>query len=200
MHRCGAIQSSLILTSSNIFTNIATPSVQPISTRDIGTEMTPIPSQDPSRTCTPLGSITPTRSPNSSIPSTPFGEKADTNTTNTMQPQPCLKRKGSIKELSENDLQIRTRMEIAALGVQLGKMRIASWASKGGTEIESSNISPKNKNEIEDAMKRDYETCAVAWQEAENSRHDARYYLIRSCTFSDGTRYKFCTCIDTVIL
>ncbi|KAJ3698579.1 hypothetical protein LUZ61_002284 [Rhynchospora tenuis] len=152
-----------------------TPSVPQISTRDIGTEMTPIPSQDPSMTCTPLGSITPTRSPNASIPSTPFGEKAEAHTANTIEPQPCLKRKGSIKELSDNELKIRTRKEIAALGVQLGKMRIVSWASKGDMDIESSNISPKNKNGSEDAMKRDYETRAVAWQEAENSRHDARF-------------------------
>lgn len=173
----------MILTSSSIFTNLATPSVQPISTRDIGTEMTPIPSQDPSRTCTPLDSITPTRSPNSSIPSTPYGEKVDTNTANTIDPQPCLKRKGSIRELSENELKIRTRKEIAALGVQLGKMKIASWASKGEMEMESSNISPKNKNESEDAMKRDYETHAAAWQDAENSRHDARYSFIQTVNF-----------------
>lgn len=173
----------MILTSSSIFTNLATPSVQPISTRDIGTEMTPIPSQDPSRTCTPLGSITPTRSPNSSIPSTPYGEKVDANTANTIDPQPCLKRKGSIRELSENELKIKTRKEIAALGVQLGKMKIASWASKGEMEMESSNISHKNKNESEDAMKRDYETHAAAWQEAENSRHDARYSFIQTVNF-----------------
>jgi hypothetical protein len=90
-------------------------------------------------------------------------------------------------------LKIRTRMEIAALGVQLGKMGIASWASKGGMEMESSNISPENKNETEDATKRDYETRAVTWQEAENSRHDARYLMIQSCEFSDGSQYKFCT-------
>ncbi|KAF3325692.1 hypothetical protein FCM35_KLT08772 [Carex littledalei] len=173
--RVEAGQKELGTTTVPIDDPKATPSVQPISTRDIGTEMTPIPSQDPSRTCTPLGSITPTRSPNSSIPSTPYGEKVDTNTANTIDPQPCLKRKGSIRELSENELKIRTRKEIAALGVQLGKMKIASWASKGEMEMESSNISPKNKNESEDAMKRDYETHAAAWQEAENSRHDARF-------------------------
>ncbi|KAG9158024.1 hypothetical protein Leryth_000190 [Lithospermum erythrorhizon] len=45
--------------------------IRAVSMRDMGTEMTPIPSQEPSRTASPLGSTTPMRSPTSSIPSTP---------------------------------------------------------------------------------------------------------------------------------
>ncbi|KAE8674209.1 hypothetical protein F3Y22_tig00111769pilonHSYRG00590 [Hibiscus syriacus] len=40
----------------------------------------------------------------------------------------------SNKELSEQDMKLKTRREIVALGVQLGKMNIVDWASKDEKE------------------------------------------------------------------
>lgn len=45
-----------------------------VSMRDVGTEMTPLPSQDPSRTGTPVGATTPIHTPLSSIPASPKKE------------------------------------------------------------------------------------------------------------------------------
>ncbi|KAJ3693575.1 hypothetical protein LUZ60_009055 [Juncus effusus] len=164
-------------TNNTILQSKASQSVPTISTRDFGTEMTPIPSQDPSRTCTPLDSITPIQiSPNSSIPSTPFGEKVE-NLNPNLNPNSNLKRLGSMKELSDRELKIETRKEIAALGVQLGKIKIATWASKEEVEIGSNNLNNFEMDEIknEEERKRDYVARAVAWQEAENLRHNARF-------------------------
>lgn len=95
--------------------------------RDMETEMTPVASQEPSRTATPVGATTPLCSPTSSIPSTP----------EEVNLLPCLSRtplmmnrrfeqkKKKKKELSEEELKLKTRREIVALGVQLGKMNIA---------------------------------------------------------------------------
>ena len=51
--------------------NTAIPRIRSVAMRDMGTEMTPMTSQEPSRTATSVGSITPIRSPTSSLPSTP---------------------------------------------------------------------------------------------------------------------------------
>ncbi|KAG0493729.1 hypothetical protein HPP92_004723 [Vanilla planifolia] len=104
--------------------------VKSVSMRDMGTEMTPIASQDPSRTGTPVGATTPARTPTPSRPSTP------TRAAPSMSPIesaiPC-----GDNELSEKELKIRTKREIMVLGTQLGKMNIAAWASKEEAEIAS---------------------------------------------------------------
>lgn len=66
--------------------------------------MTPIGSQEQSRSGTPAGANTPSLSPLCSVPASPSA--------------------------SERQLQVRTSREIAALGLQLGKMSITSCASK----------------------------------------------------------------------
>lgn len=147
------------------------PAIREISMRDMGTEMTPVTSQEPSRTATPNGSLTPFRSPTSSIPSTPrTGEPTTT-------PLDCtadsnvhhLTEKGD-RELSEHELKLKTRKEIVALGVQLGKVNIAAWASKD--EKDNSSLPIADSEELE---RIEFEKRAAAWEEAEKSKHAARY-------------------------
>lgn len=142
--------------------------------RDMGTEMTPATSQEPSRTATPVGATTPLCSPTSSIPSTSQrGAPAPTtveNTTNEESQNPMENRK---KELSEDELKLKTRREIVALGVQLGKMNIAEWASKDGQKKKShaETIAIGELERIE------FEKHAAAWEEAEKSKYMARLLL-----------------------
>ncbi|EOY27589.1 PREDICTED: titin homolog isoform X2 [Theobroma cacao] len=149
------------------------PAIRSVSMRDMGTEMTPVTSQEPSRTATPAGATTPLRSPTSSIPSTPRrGEPTSTpldHTTDDESQRPTNNRK---KELSEQELKLKTRREIVALGVQLGKMNIAAWASKDEKENNTSSVETSNTEEPEQI---EYEKRAAAWEEAEKSRHTARY-------------------------
>ncbi|KAJ1272833.1 hypothetical protein BS78_06G232400 [Paspalum vaginatum] len=148
--------------------------VQSVSVRDVGTEMTPIPSQDPSRTGTPLGSMTPTRSPNCSIPSTPVGGRslASPGEENT-DDGPYFNRKGGTQanQLSDTEMRLKTRQEIAALGIQLGKMNIASWASKEELELVSAVPSIADL----ERMKKEYAARAASYEEAENTKHTARF-------------------------
>lgn len=142
--------------------------------RDMGTEMTPIPSQDPSRTATPVGATTPLRSPTSSLPSTPrrAGAPAPTPAEHMTDDE---SRDYRNRELSEEELKLKTRKEIVALGVQLGKMNIAAWASKD--EKEKSAQSGET-HDLEDHERIEYERRAAAWEEAEKSKHAARFVLL----------------------
>ncbi|XP_012446757.1 uncharacterized protein LOC105770207 [Gossypium raimondii] len=148
------------------------PAVRSVCMRDMGTEMTPVASQEPSRTATPVGATTPLRSPTSSIPSTPRGGALsmplDYNIDDESQHCP----ESGKKELSEREAKLKTRKEIVALGVQLGKMNIAAWASKDEKEA---NASSGDTTRMEELERIDYEKRAAAWQEAEKSKHTARY-------------------------
>lgn len=152
------------------FLHLGTPAIRAISMRDMGTEMTPIASQEPSRTATPNGSSTPLRSPTSSIPSTPrTGEPTTTPAERTDDNNARhLSGKGD-KELSEQEMKLKTRREIVALGVQLGKMNIAAWASKDDKNNSSLPADPAELERVE------YEKRAAAWEEAEKSKHAARF-------------------------
>ncbi|XP_068655017.1 uncharacterized protein [Aristolochia californica] len=147
------------------------PAVKSISMRDAGTEMTPMTSQEPSRTGTPVGSISPLRSPTSSMPSTPRTGKPKPSpaefTTETSTEE------NKSYEMSEKELQIKTRKEIVALGLQLGKTNIATWASKVQNQ-NSVKASPESRDP-EQVVKLEYENRAAAWEEAEKSKHTARY-------------------------
>ncbi|KAL4563444.1 hypothetical protein LXL04_027486 [Taraxacum kok-saghyz] len=136
--------------------------VRSVSMRDIGTEMTPIPSQEPSMTSTPVGATTPLRSPNSSIPSTPR-RAGPPNSTPVDHDES--------RELTEQEVKLRTRKEILQLGVQLGKMNIAAWASKEDLEKQ------EGKTVIlkEEELRVEFEKRAVAWEDAEKSKHNARF-------------------------
>ncbi|KAE9601087.1 putative remorin [Lupinus albus] len=146
------------------------PGIRSVAMRDMGTEMTPVPSQEPSRTATPGGSATPLRSPTSSLPSTPRrGAPAPTPSDNTANEDSQF---GNKKQLSEEEMLQKTRREIAALGVQLGKMNIAAWASKD--EPEKRKSSPRDAN-TKEQERIEFEKRAALWEEAEKSRHTARF-------------------------
>ncbi|KAI4996921.1 hypothetical protein ZWY2020_052263 [Hordeum vulgare] len=102
-------------------------------------EMTPIASQEQSRSGTPTGAVTPSLSPLCSVPASPSA--------------------------SEQELQLRTRREIAVLGLQLGKMSIASWASK---EDRFRNSPEKSAGEEDRAKKAEYQSKELRIQEWEN--------------------------------
>lgn len=138
-----------------------------VSMRDMGTEMTPIASQEPSRTGTPVRATTPMRSPTSSRPSTP-GRTAPTSSLN-----PPTDHLDSNNDLSEKELQMKTRREIMVLGTQLGKMNIAAWASK---EEEDKDASTSLKTLAPDQpAKSVIEIRAAAWEEAEKAKYMARF-------------------------
>ncbi|KAI3857424.1 hypothetical protein MKX03_024442 [Papaver bracteatum] len=147
--------------------------IRSVSMRDMGTEMTPVPSQEPSRTGTPVGATTPLRSPTSSMPSTPRrGEPTSTPGEATSDDESNPRKQSTHKNLSERELHLKTRKEIVALGVQLGKMNIAAWASK---EEKEKSASSKEQIEREEHERIEFENRAAAWEEAEKSKHAARY-------------------------
>jgi hypothetical protein len=140
--------------------------------RDMGTEMTPAASQEPSRTATPVGATTPLRSPTSSIPSTPRrGAPASTPVENTTDDESQIRTEKGKKELSEEELKLKTRREIVALGVQLGKMNIAAWASND----EHDKKKPCGETNMEEHEQFEFEKRAAAWEEVEKSKHMARF-------------------------
>ncbi|XP_015877678.3 uncharacterized protein LOC107414091 [Ziziphus jujuba] len=148
------------------------PAIRSVSMRDMGTEMTPVTSQEPSRTATPIESSTPLRSPISSIPSTPRrGAPASTPMDHTTDEESQHANRNR-KELSEEETKLKTRREIVALGVQLGKMNIAAWASKAEQEKERSSPETNDAAQLERA---EFEKRAASWEEAEKSKHLARY-------------------------
>nr|XP_043626237.1 uncharacterized protein LOC122597734 isoform X2 [Erigeron canadensis] len=140
-----------------------------VSMRDMGTEMTPIASQEPSRTGTPIRATTPSRSPSSSRPTTPERTGPVSSTTNLSN----QRMETGNKELSEKELQIKTRREIKALGTQLGKKNIAAWAS---TEEEDKGASSSGKDSgAEERGKSAIEMRAAAWEDAEKAKYMARF-------------------------
>ncbi|XP_043718161.1 uncharacterized protein LOC122666113 isoform X2 [Telopea speciosissima] len=160
--------SSVSVHSATTF--IALPStVRSVSMRDMGTEMTPIASQEPSRTGTPVRATTPMRSPSSSRPSTPGRAAPASSPVETVDCPLDLNK----EELSEKELQMKTRREIMLLGTQLGKTNIAAWASK---DDEDKDASTSLKTvPVDQQAKSIIETRAAAWEEAEKAKYMARY-------------------------
>ncbi|CAB4306901.1 unnamed protein product [Prunus armeniaca] len=154
---------------STVENNTGTAAIRSVSMRDMGTEMTPIPSQEPSRTATPEGATTPLRSPTSSIPSTPRSVAPAPTPNTDGEAQPRVE--NNKKQLSEEELKLKTRREIVELGVQLGKMNIAAWASKDEQEKKSA----AEKIDMAELERVEFEKRAAAWEEVEKSRHTARY-------------------------
>ena len=103
--------------------------------RDMGTEMTHIVSQEPSRTGTPVRATRPTRSPTSSQPSTPGAAPASF---------PICPSNDNLdtrtNELSDQEWQLKTRRQIMVLGTKFGKMNVAAWASKDGEDRNASSL------------------------------------------------------------
>ncbi|KAF1001832.1 hypothetical protein AG4045_013873 [Apium graveolens] len=151
----------------------SSPSMRSVSMRDIGTEMTPIPSQEPSRTATPVGATTPLRSPAvsslSSTPRVPSTSRPAEYSTDFDLKSPA--EPGS-REWSTQELRIKTRKEIVALGVQLGKTKIAAWASRGEKD---KNASAAKHSKVEELRKIEFQKRAAAWEEVEKSKRAARF-------------------------
>ncbi|KAM7500541.1 hypothetical protein LguiA_024955 [Lonicera macranthoides] len=167
------------------------PGIRAVSMRDMGTEMTPIPSQEPSRTSTPIGATTPLRSPTSSIPSTPRrGPPTSTPTdhNNTDDGELRNPNENGKKELTDQDLKDKTRREIVALGVQLGKMNIAAWASKDDQDMNGSGV--ETIDDVEEFRRIEFKREEIkiqAWEsqqkaklEAETRRIEAQVEQIRA--------------------
>ncbi|XP_021713813.1 caldesmon-like isoform X1 [Chenopodium quinoa] len=139
-----------------------------VSMRDMGTEMTPIASQEPSRTGTPVKVKSPMHSPTSSRSSTP--KRANLSAAQTSMINGSLNQQR--KELSEKEMQMKTRKEIMELGMQLGKVNIAAWAGKDDEETSSS----ANTMAGGQASKSVVEARAEAWEEAEKAKYTARLF------------------------
>jgi Remorin, C-terminal region len=120
--------------------------------RDMGTEMTPIASEEPSRTTTPVRANTPDRNSSSRTP-TPSRDAAT----------PAV-------SASELESQVKTRREIMELSEQLGKTNIAAWASKAVRVREDDNQIPDQLSKIK------LESRAADWEETQKSKYLDRYY------------------------
>ena len=69
-------------------------------------------------------------------------------------------------------MKLKTRREILALGMQLGKSNIAAWASKDEKEKNRQNVETADK----EALKRaEFEKRAAVWEEVKKSKHMARF-------------------------
>uniref|UniRef100_A0ACD5TT84 Uncharacterized protein n=1 Tax=Avena sativa TaxID=4498 RepID=A0ACD5TT84_AVESA len=130
--------------------------VRSVSMRDMGTEMTPIASQEPSRTGTPIIASSPTSS------RTPTPQRSSEFGVGTVD--------SSNMGMSEEELQLNTRKEIMDLGERLGKTTIAAWASK--EERATANFA---NVPVDEAVEIDRETRAADWQEAEKAKYLARF-------------------------
>lgn len=161
--------SSICMHSATTF--VPPPSTaRSVSMRDMGTEMTPIASQEPSRNGTPVRATTPLRSPTSSP-----GRGAP-NSSSTNPPDRHLD--PNKKDLSEKEMQMKTRREIMLLGTQLGKMNIAAWASKEDEDKDASSslkTIPSGQQQQQQPAKSVVETRAAAWEEAEKAKYLARF-------------------------
>jgi hypothetical protein len=135
--------------------------VRSVSMRDMGTEMTPIASQEPSRTGTPVRAT----SPNCSRPTTPRRTLGPNAIGTVISHGEC-----SNAELSEQELQTKTRREIMLLGTQLGKTNIAAWASK---KEKDASLSLKTVP-MDQSTQNITEVRATAWEEAEKAKYLAR--------------------------
>ncbi|KAM3296761.1 hypothetical protein ACQJBY_038885 [Aegilops geniculata] len=140
------------------------PTVRSVSMRDMGTEMTPIASQEPSRTGTPVRAT----SPDCSRPTTPRRTLGINAVGAAINRGEC-----SNADLSEEELQMKTRREIMLLGTQLGKTSIAAWASKKEEEKDAS-LSLKTVSSDQSAQNAT-EVRAAAWEEAEKAKYLARF-------------------------
>ncbi|XP_074274326.1 uncharacterized protein LOC141598553 [Silene latifolia] len=131
--------------------NSAGLAVRSVCVRDMGTEMTPIASLEPSRTATPIRATTPAnRSPISSAGSTPLR---------------CQHGTGQNTENYHTGLQsVETRNHVSPLGRQNVANRVSSGEEE---EAKVTGLELKKHNPLE--------TRALAWDEAERAKYMARY-------------------------
>ncbi|KAL8120620.1 uncharacterized protein LOC141724836 [Apium graveolens] len=137
-----------------------------VSMRDMGTEMSPFGSREPSRTGTPVREMSPKSTPTSPQLLTP--RRATLTLSQVISARKKLDQNRT--ELSEKEVQMRTRKEIMLLGTQLGKINIAAWASK---EEEDKDASTLLKNEEPDQPA--IEKRAKAWEDEEKAKYISRF-------------------------
>ncbi|KAK9276623.1 hypothetical protein L1049_006159 [Liquidambar formosana] len=134
-----------------------TSAVRSVCVRDMGTEMTPIASQEPSRTTTPIRATTPVaRSPISSGPSTPGR---------------CQHGVQAIDGYQTGATLTESRGETVPSGRGSGGTR---WSNRNGDESNAGKIH-ENKNSDQDRKLSPLESRAMAWDEAERAKYMARY-------------------------
>ncbi|KAG6524426.1 uncharacterized protein LOC122045991 [Zingiber officinale] len=136
--------------------------VRAVSMRDMGTEMTPVASQEPSRTGTPIRTASPSTL-----------QKTATCSTQTY-PAAGNEEQQSIREVPEKEQRKTTRREILMLGQQLGKTNIAAWAGKE-EEATDASTSTKTVSKEEDLARSAPGARAAAWEEAEKAKYLARF-------------------------
>ncbi|KAG0588539.1 hypothetical protein KC19_2G249900 [Ceratodon purpureus] len=161
------------------------PNMRTVCMRDMGTEMTPMASVDPSRTATPLMATTPNLgSPAISRPTSP-GRVRNTTPTSTGSKEGSAKVSGpkvggpkaleAVGRVSHGlSGKEKTRAEILALGTQLGKANIAAWATKEEEEADAAQAL-KASMEMEEVRKNLLASRAAAWEEAEQAKYTARF-------------------------
>ncbi|XXG89085.1 hypothetical protein AAC387_Pa12g1174 [Persea americana] len=125
-----------------------------VCVRDMGTEMTPIASQEPSRTGTPLRATTPAvRSPISSRSSSPGR---------------CHQGSQAIETHQTGGSSLGSRSDV----VLFGRANSIGWPTREGSD--AYNI--VEKRNLEQVTKpNSLETRAIAWDEAERAKYMARY-------------------------
>ncbi|XP_024399905.1 uncharacterized protein [Physcomitrium patens] len=160
-------------TDTSVFAESDVINMRTVCMRDMGTEMTPIASVEPSCTATPLMATTPNLgSPANSRPSSPGRKKNSTPaSTSSTASKAAPKSTETNPILSERD---KTRAEILALGTQLGKANIAAWATKEEEEADAAQALKENL-EIQEVRKNLLASRAAAWEEAEHAKLIARF-------------------------
>lgn len=132
----------------------STPVVQSICVRDMGTDMTPIASQEPSRATTPIRAMTPAaQSPISSRSSTP------------------VRGQSGVQAVDNGQVAIKSTETIEEAG--RGGF-VTTWFSRE-REAPIANVVPENNNSDQAKKLTPLETRAMAWDEAERARYMARY-------------------------
>ncbi|XP_057949522.1 uncharacterized protein At3g61260 [Malania oleifera] len=135
----------------------STTATRSISVRDMGTEMTPIASQEPSRTATPIRATTPAaRSPMSSGSSTPGR---------------CEHGGQAVESYQKGLSPTEGRDEAAPFGRGNGSARHC----KGNGEESNICRTTESKNLEQPGKLNSLESRAMAWDEAERAKYMARY-------------------------
>ncbi|URE01092.1 Remorin, C-terminal region [Musa troglodytarum] len=141
--------------------------IRSASMRDMGTEMSPIPSQEPSQTGSPARETSP---PTSSRPST--SGRTVLASTVQLQTAPAACRDDLNKTESDEEMLKKTCREIMILGWQLDNENIAACASKKEETDASISLKTIPQNQ---SMRSVIEARAAAWVEAEQSKYLARF-------------------------
>ncbi|THU67102.1 hypothetical protein C4D60_Mb05t21110 [Musa balbisiana] len=141
--------------------------IRSASMRDMGTEMSPIPSQEPLQTGSPARETSP---PISSQPTT--SGRTVPASTGQLQTAPAACRDDLNKTQSEEEMLKKACREIMILGRQLDNENIAACSSKEEETDASISLKTIPQNQ---SMRSVIEARAAAWEEAEQAKYLARF-------------------------